>query len=435
MHLPCFSLLDAYLIAYSYFYWTNGEYTFGTGLVIVLSNKGRRTEFAMRSVLIQLVMIVMCHFGTAAYAVDIPIVYLERVVPTPPTLSNLDPVPDDLALAGAALGVSDISTTGKFLGHSYSLDVRLVEDGEDIAVAAAEALSISPFLIVNAAPKDVLTIADLSEAQSALIFNVSATDAVLRNKECRRNVLHTIPSRAMLADALAQFAVKKRWTTWAMIVGPREGDAKLAQALETSATKFGVKFRNIKGWTFDADLRRSAAQEVPLFTQEFDDHDMLIVTDEINDFARYIQYNTWLPRPLAGSWGVTPTAWSASVEQHGAAQLQSRFVEQSGRAMRSEDYAAMLAVSAIGEAVTRQNTDDPARLRTYMLSDAFELGGFKGRPLSFRDWNGQLRQPIPLTHPGAVVALAPLEGYLHQHNELDTLGLDRPNSSCNAFSE
>ncbi|MEO0362499.1 MAG: branched-chain amino acid ABC transporter substrate-binding protein, partial [Pseudomonadota bacterium] len=70
----------------------------------------------------------------------------------------------------------------------------------------------------------------------------------------------------------------------------------------------------------------------------------------------------------------------------------------------------------------------------YMLGGAFELAGFKGRPLTFRAWNGQLRQPVPLTHPRALAALAPLEGFLHQRNELDTLGIDEPESACAAFA-
>ena len=33
----------------------------------------------------------------------------------------------------------------------------------------------------------------------------------------------------------------------------------------------------------------------------------------------------------------------------------------------------------------------------------------------------------------AVVAMAPLEGFLHAENELDTLGTDRPETLCKAF--
>jgi len=389
----------------------------------------------MRAILSVWIIVFLWPIFGFAQTLDVSIVYLEKVVAPPPTLSNLDPEPVDLARAGAELGLSDISTTGKFLGNEYSLEVVLVEEDQDFQVVSKRVLSQAPLVLINAPSEDILAVSNLPEAKSALIFNVATSDITLREEYCRANVFHTIPSRSMLSDALAQFAVKKRWGDWAMIVGPRPEDERLSHAITTSAKKFGLKISGTKNWTFDADLRRSAAQEVPLFTQDFDDHDMLIVADEANDFARYVQFNTWLPRPIAGSWGIVPTAWSASVEQHGAAQLQSRFVEQAGRSMRAEDYAAMLAMASIGEAVTRTKSNDPQTLRRYLLSADFEVGGFKGRPLSFRDWNGQMRQPIPLAHPGAVVALAPLEGFLHQFNELDTLGNDKPTSNCTAFTE
>ena len=121
------------------------------------------------------------------------------------------------------------------------------------------------------------------------------------------------------------------------------------------------------------------------------------------------------------------------MEQWGAAQLQSRFTKAAGRAMMPRDYAAWTAMRTLGEAVTRLDSSDPASLRDYILSETFELAGFKGRPMTYRSWNGQLRQPIAVVHPRAMVAQAPLEGFLHRVNELDTLGLDEPESKCEAF--
>jgi ABC transporter substrate binding protein (PQQ-dependent alcohol dehydrogenase system) len=172
-----------------------------------------------------------------------------------------------------------------------------------------------------------------------------------------------------------------------------------------------------------------------LFTQEFGDYDVLLLADELDDFGRYVEFNTWKARPVAGSDGLKPVTWSRVVEQWGAAQMQNRFFEQSGRTMMSKDYAAWAAYRTLGEAVTRTQSDDPAVLRDYILSDEFELAGFKGRAMNFRSWNGQLRQPIPLVTDRAVVAMAPLEGFLHQRTELDTLGIDEAESQCQAFKE
>lgn len=365
--------------------------------------------------------------------VTVPVTYLEQRIDRPPTLSNLDKIPDDLGEMGARLGVADNLTTGSFLGHKYSLETVYVEVGGDLPSAARQALSRSPFLIVNAPAKELLTIADLPEAKDALIFNMGSQNVDLRSADCRANLLHTLPTYLMRSDALMQFARAKRWDTLALIKGTHAGDIAFADALQQSAKKFGLKITSQKTWAFDADMRRNAAQEVPLFTQALGKYDLLLIADELHDFGRYIPYNTWLPRPVAGSEGLVPTAWSPVVEQWGAAQLQSRFHDIAARPMRPRDYAAWAAMRTIGEAVTRTGSATPSALRGFILSEEFELAGFKGRPLSYRHWNGQLRQTIPLVTSSALAAQAPLEGYLHQRSELDTLGLDAPESACEAF--
>lgn len=379
---------------------------------------------AMLSVLLQ---------GPALAEIAVPIARLSIAEPRPPVLSNLDPLPADTGQAGAELGLKDNQTTGRFMGHAYSLTTTRVGKGEDPLPAARAALSQAPFLLIDGPAAALTAIADLPEAKGKLLFNTGAEDPALRSEACRANVLHTVPSLAMRTDALVQFFVTKRWSDIVMITGPHPKDRAYAASMERSLAKFRVDLAAIKNWTFDADMRRNAAQEVPLFTQDFGDYDALVVADETHDFGRYILYNTWEARPVTGSEGLTAVAWAPVVEQWGAAQLQSRFRDLAGRAMRPEDYANWAAIRAIGEALTRTGSGDPATLRAFMLSDDFELAGFKGRPLTFRPWNGQLRQPIPLVHPRALVASAPLEGFLHQRSELDTLGLDQPESACTAF--
>lgn len=374
--------------------------------------------------------------SAAAMAEGLPVQmgWLRVEEPAPPILSNLGAAPEDLGLAGARLGRADNATTGGFMGHDYSLSETIVPLGEDPLAAARTALADTPFLLIEAAPETLLQIADLPEAQGALLFNVAQGDDALRQQDCRANLLHTAPSDAMLADALMQFISVRRWSRLVLIQGAHPGDAAFTAALESSATKFGQKIGARKTWDFDADMRRNASAEVPLFTQDFGDYDLLLLSDTLDDFDRYIPYNTWLPRPTGGTEGVVPAVWSPVVEQWGAAQLQSRFADLAGRDMQAEDYAAWAAIRSIGEAVTRTASADPATLRDFLLSDQFELAGFKGRPQSFRDWDGQMRQPIPLVHDRAMVAQAPVEGFMHQVTELDTMGTDRPESHCTAFA-
>lgn len=370
--------------------------------------------------------------GTAQ-AEEIAILYLEQAEPTPPILSVLDTPPDDLGLAGAQLGINDNNATGQFLGQTYRLDTVIVGEEEDILAPAKAALAEGHDLVIANLPAEALVaLADLPEAQDALILNGGSTADALRREGCRATILHTMPSRAMLTDALAQFLVKKRWDKWLLIEGEGPGDAEYAKALRASAKKFNARIMEEKVWRFDADMRRNAAQEVPVFTQG-GEYDVVVVADEIGDWARFVLYNTWLSRPIAGTEGLSPVAWSPVVEQWGAAQLQKRFAKLANRGMRAKDYALWAAIRVIGEAVTRTKASDAATLRAYILSDAFELAAFKGRKATFRRWNGQMRQPIPLVHPRALVGQAPVEGYLHRVSELDTLGQDEPETVCEAF--
>ena len=349
------------------------------------------------------------------------------------SLSNIDPTPVDAGLAGARLGVGDNLTSGTFLGHKYKLLETRVDSRGDVRAAARGLLADVAVLIVDAPSQDLVTIADLPDAQNRIVFNVAAGGSALRDDACRANLLHSGVSDLMRSDALIQFLSSKRWGRISIIAGPRQRDTDFMQAIQRSAAKFRLQIVDDIVWDVDADMRRNAAQEVPILTQNFKAHDVTMVIDTADDFGRYIAYNTWQAKPIVGTEGLAARGWSEVIERWGAAQLQSRFEALSGRPMRADDYAAWAAMRSVGEAVTRTGSAEAATLRSYMLSDQFELAGFKGRALSYRDWNGQLRQPIPLVTDRAMVAIAPLPGFLHQQTELDTLGLDRFESRCQAF--
>nr|WP_246587996.1 ABC transporter substrate-binding protein [Paracoccus bogoriensis] len=371
--------------------------------------------------------------AAVAEPINVAIAYLELQVERPPVLTNLDPIPDDLGRMGAVLGLADNATTGGFMGHDYSLTETVVPAEGDWSEAARAVLAESRILVVNAPAKAILTLADLPEAQGALIFNASAEDETLREADCRANLLHTMPSYAMRADALMQFLVSRRWTDLVMITGQRDPDRAFAQALRDAATKFGARIRAEKEWDMSSDMRRNIGQEFPLFTQDFPSHHVMLAADETNDFAPYLEFHAWEPRPVAGSAGARPDAWSDRVEAYGAAQLQLRFKRLADRPMGAVDYAAWAAVRSVGEAVTRTGTADPADLRDYILGDEFELAAFKGAAITYRGWNGQMRQPIPIATRTALVAMAPMPGFLHQVSTLDTMGRDRPETECTAF--
>lgn len=360
----------------------------------------------------------------------ISIVFLSQEKQVPAALSNLDAFIQHKGFKGAEMAIADNNTTGQFTGQYFELKPVIVPLGESVLAAFKRHAVDSDLFVVNVSDNQLLKLADLDEAKNKLIFDAVSRADELRNEFCRNNVLHLLPSRAMRADALAQYMLKKRWRKWFLVVGPTEDDKRFAQALRRAAERFGMDIVAEKQWLHTYDARRTAQSDVPVFTQDVPDYDVLVVADEQGLFGEYLSYRTWLPRLVIGTQGLIATAWHRTHEQWGAVQMQNRFKDYAGRWMEEEDYGAYLAVRAIGEAATRTQSNKVGALKAYLLSDEFALQGYKGRPLSFRRWDGQLRQPVLLAAARSLVAVAPLEGFLHPKTELDSLGYDQPETLC-----
>jgi ABC transporter substrate binding protein (PQQ-dependent alcohol dehydrogenase system) len=357
---------------------------------------------------------------------------VRRTVP----LTYLDQPPGDEGIEGARLGVADDNTTGHFTGQSFELVESVAPEGGDVAGALHDLAAKGVRLVVTDldAPQ-LLTIAGLPDAAHSTIFDSGAPDDRLRGADCRANVLHLLPSRTMLADALVQYLVVKRWSNLLLVVGHSDGDEEFAVDVQHAALKFQARIVEEKPWTFVPGARRTdtghfAIQaEVARFTQGIS-YDVLVVADEEDEFGDDLSYRTFDPRPVAGTQGLVPSAWARPHEQWGATQLQDRFLRQSKRWMTDRDYAAWMAVRSVGEAATRTQSTDPAVISAFIRSDRFELAAYKGARLSFRSWDGQLRQPILLADARSLVSVSPQPGFLHQFSELDTLGIDKPETKC-----
>ncbi len=361
----------------------------------------------------------------------IDIAYLSQEL-TPPTetLSNLDSFLASKGVEGAELAISDNNTTGQFTHQNFVLHkFNIPSDGNVGEAFKQNILTKFHFVITNLNAANTLEISDLAANSDTLLLDAGTFDDALRNEQCRQNTLHLLPSRAMKADALAQYMMKKRWVKWFLVVGNTPEDTLFANALKRSAKRFGMKIISEKKWEHTFDTRRSAQSDISVFTQT-DDYDVLVVADEQSLFGEYLAYRTWLARPIIGTQGLIPTAWHSTHELWGATQIQHRFQDLAKRNMQEQDYGAYLAVRAIGEAATRTKSNELKTVQDYLRSPQFTLQGYKGNPLSFRAWDGQLRQAILLAAPRSLVTVAPIEGFLHPKTELDTLGFDQSESGC-----
>ena len=352
------------------------------------------------------------------------------------TLSLVELPSENDGIAGARLAIEDNNTTGRFLKQQFGLDEVRVKDGDDVAGAARTLAGRNSFIIADLPPDALLQAADAVRDRGGVLFNVGAADDRLREADCRANVIHIAPTRSMLADALAQYLVWKQWKRWFLVVGSHDDDRLEADAYRRAAARFGAKIVQERVFEDTGGARRTDSgvtliqRQIPVFTQQAPAYDVMIAADESEVFASYLPYRTWDPRPVAGSAGLVPTSWHAAQDQWGAVQIQNRFTKLNARRMTARDMQAWLATRMIGEAASRTNSGDGKAILAFLKSPDFSIAGFKGQRLTIRDWNLQLRQPILLVDGRMVVSVSPQDGFLHQVSELDTLGIDRPESKC-----
>jgi ABC transporter substrate binding protein (PQQ-dependent alcohol dehydrogenase system) len=390
----------------------------------------------MRTVIIGGLVLALTSTLAMAEPLAVKIGYLGRAEKKP-TISLIDVPADNNGVAGARLALEDNNTTGKFLNQHFSLEeVRLKEHDDPVAALAQLTNHTISLFIVDLTADALLKVADAERSRDLVFFNVGAIDDRLREEDCRPNVIHAAPTRSMLADALAQYLVFKRWLRWLLVVGSHDPDKLYAQMLRRAAARFGAKIVQERVFEDTGGARRTDSglvqvqRQMPLFLQGAPDHDVLVAADESEVFGSYLPYRTREPRPVAGSAGLVPKSWDAALDQWGADQLQSRFIKMFSRRMTALDGQAWTAARMIGEAAARVRSADPKAISEYLRSPDFALAAFKGQKLTLRDWNLQLRQPILLSDGRTIASVSPQEGFLHQFSELDTLGYDRPETKC-----
>ncbi len=353
------------------------------------------------------------------------------------TISLLDKPARDDGLAGAKLAISDNNTTGRFTGQQFELTDTAVRADDDPVAALTALVERGISLILTDVPAAaLLRLAAAGRDKGVTLFNIGAPDDTLRQQDCRDNVIHVAPSRTMLADALAQYLVWKKWSRWVLAYGSHPEDILLADAYRRAAKRFGARIVKEVEYNDAGGARQTDSgvvqtqQQMQVFTQGLPDYDVLVTADENEVFANYLPFRTWDARPVVGSAGLRPVSWDPSSESWGGTQLQDRFMRMAHRRMTPLDMQAWTAVRMIGEAASRGGATDPAKIMQDMKGADFGIAAYKGQKLSLRDWDWQLRQPILLADGRTIVSVSPQPGFLHQFSELDTLGFDRPETKC-----
>ncbi len=335
------------------------------------------------------------------------------------------------AIAAARMAIKGARIIGRAVGLKFSLLEKSLGDGETAPAAlAAMAGPDQPVAAILDLPLDEVRDAALAlKGKPLVLFNIRHQATALRAETCNTDLFHVIPSEAMLADGLVQHLMARNWREAFELVGETRDDRALAAAFEASARKYGITITAKKTFADVEDPRRRDQSNIRLLLAGAEPQ-IVFIADASREFARAVPYNTPSPALIVGSAGLVPAAWSSLWERQGAPQLNKRFLKAAGRPMLDEDWASWVAVRAVVEAMRLHPGLAVGGLAKALLDPDLSLELYKGYPGSFRPWSHQLRQPILLTTGEAVVGMAPVEGVLHQTNNLDTLGLDEPEFTC-----
>jgi len=332
---------------------------------------------------------------------------------------------------GAEVGIDDAAALSRVLTADFTLNRITAKAPADVTSAMAAALDAGTQFFLLDAPAEVFkSVAATIRGRDVLIFNVSEPDDGLRRNLCAAEFVHVYPSRAQLMDGLVQYVVSRKWRDLLILRGPSPADAAAAAAFEHSAQKFGARIVTERHFKPGTDPREREQNDPTLLSAIGRDFDVAFVADDAFDFARTLPYRLARPRPVIGGIDLEPVAWHWTWERNGAPQVNSRFDKKSGgRHMEGADWAAWLAIKMIVQSALHAGSADFGKQRAFILGDG-NFDGDKGLAVSVRPWDHQVRQAILLAAPYEVVAAAPVEGFLHRTNELDTLGDDEAESRC-----
>ncbi len=348
------------------------------------------------------------------------------------TYTNIQLAPPDDPLTGAQMGFADEAIVASGNGFKIDLDAQKGTDINDlVAKVKAMAAGGERFIILDL-PDDVVDqLAAQTKDQPVTLINASAHADYLRDR-CYPNLIHTAASDRMEQDALVQYLKTRNWNKVLVLQGPLPRDKVIADAFKLSASRLRLQVVDTRAFTLSRTPDSQENNNALLVTGGID-YDVVFVADSDGEYGRYLQYATQLPRPVVGTAGLVSSEWHWSWDRDGATQVTSRFLKATDRRreMTGTDWATWMAAKAVADAYGRApDVSDPSKIDQYLRSDDLKLDGSKGFSLNFRAWDGQLRQPLVLATENAVIAAPPLDGFLHQTNNLDTLGEDEPEHKC-----
>lgn len=332
---------------------------------------------------------------------------------------------------GARLAIGDMKIQTDAANVVLSLDEQQATDAKD-AVAKLQAMAAAGerFAVLDLPGDMVAQVGSAIGNTKMTLINATAPEDALREM-CLPNMLHVAASDRMLADAYTQFLRHRNWLKVLLLQGDQPRDKEMADAFQQSADRLGLTVVARKQFTLSTDPANRENNDTMLVTGGID-YDVIYIADSLGEYSRKLPYNTLLPRPVIGSTGLTATEWHWSWDQDSAAQVTLRFqrAAEGNRAMSGYDWDTWMSVKAIATAYAKARSTDSDKIDAYLKGKRLKLDGSKGIEMDFRPWDRQLRMPVVLATSNSTIGVAPFDEFLHEGNELDSLGVDQPESKC-----
>ena len=336
---------------------------------------------------------------------------------------------------GAVMAVQDMAMLSDAAGWDVTLDIARAADAAGLIAEAERMAGEGIGYIVLDLPADAAdALAEGLGEGGPVLLNATAPEDWLR-RACHPTMLHVAASDRMVSDALVQHMAVQQWDSVLILHGGTARDRVRAESFAEAAGRLRIEVADMREFDLSTNPALREQNNIRLLTGEAE-YDAVFIADEVGEFSRYVPYQTMLPRPVMGATGLVALEWHWALERYGAPQVNARFeeitreAEGAARRMGWQDWTVWAATRAVILAHVKAREQTPEGIAAHLRSERLNLDGSKGAQMSFRDWDGQLRQPILLATANAIIAIAPLEGFLHQGNTLDSLGTDAPEFVC-----
>ena len=166
---------------------------------------------------------------------------------------------------GARVAMRGTRILGRALGLAFELEERLLSDGANVPAEVAAARASGALAVLLDIPEDAMdALVGAERSHDGLLFNIRHRGRRWREADCASDILHTVPSHDMLADALAQHLRARDWSKVLILRSGSVADDEPTLSAHRALQKFGLSMVNERYFELSNDPRQRDLNNVAL---------------------------------------------------------------------------------------------------------------------------------------------------------------------------